>query len=422
MASRETSTPTSGAAAAGGDRPPLDGLRVLDFTTFLSGPYGTQMLADLGADIIKVESPVGDLSRSIAPHFVAGDSLYFHTINRNKRSITVDLKHPEAPALVRELIAQCDVVYENFRPGVMTRLGLDAEELLAEHPSLIWCSISGFGQTGPYRSLQAYDMVVQAMSGSMSFTGEPGGAPVRTGIPLGDLTAGLHGNIAILAALNRRNVTGRGEIIDISMLDCVISMLSYQGTYFLQSGQQPEPQGRGHDSIPTYRGFTAGDGRDVVITANTEQMWRSLCETLGTQELLADPRFTENADRLRNREALWAVLEPAFLREPADVWLKRFNESGVPAALVNTFDDVFTDEHVLHREMVLELADDGTGETVRVPGRPIKLHEAPLPEPTFPPGLGADTAEVLESVLDVDRARIDAWRELGLFGGSDQAG
>lgn len=399
-----------------GSRPPLDGLRVLDFTTFLSGPHGTQILADLGAEIIKVESPSGDLSRSIAPHFVAGDSLYFHTINRNKRSITVDLKHPDAPALVRELIARSDVVYENFRPGVMTRLGLDAEELLAEHPELIWCSISGFGQTGPYRSLQAYDMVVQAMSGSMSFTGEPGGAPVRTGIPLGDLSAGLHGNIAILAALNRRNVTGRGEIIDISMLDCVISMLSYQGTYFLQSGQQPEPQGRGHDSIPTYRGFTAGDGRDVVITANTEAMWRALCATLGTEELLEDERFTDNAARLRNRDALWAVLEPAFLRESAEVWLQRFNENGVPAALVNTFEDVFTDEHVLHREMVLEMRDDTTGESVRVPGRPIKLHQAPVPEPRFPPRLGGDTAEVLAEVLEVDDAQVASWREQGLFG------
>lgn len=416
MAARDGAVPVAASSPDQGSRPPLDGLRVLDFTTFLSGPHGTQILADLGAEIIKVESPSGDLSRSIAPHFVAGDSLYFHTINRNKRSITVDLKHPDAPALVRELIARSDVVYENFRPGVMTRLGLDAEELVAEHPELIWCSISGFGQTGPYRSLQAYDMVVQAMSGSMSFTGEPGGAPVRTGIPLGDLSAGLHGNIAILAALNRRNVTGRGEIIDISMLDCVISMLSYQGTYFLQSGQQPEPQGRGHDSIPTYRGFTAGDGRDVVITANTEAMWRALCATLGTEELLEDERFTDNAARLRNRDALWAVLEPAFLRESAEVWLQRFNENGVPAALVNTFEDVFTDEHVLHREMVLEMRDDTTGESVRVPGRPIKLHQAPVPEPRFPPRLGGDTAEVLAEVLEVDDDQVASWRERGLFG------
>jgi len=420
MAERDSFPPATAASAGPEARPPLDGLRILDFTTFLSGPYGTQMLADLGAEIIKVESPVGDLSRSIAPHFVAGDSLYYHTINRNKRSMTVDLKHPDAPALVRDLIGKCDVVYENFRPGVMTRLGLDADELVDQQPGLIWCSISGFGQTGPYRSLQAYDMVVQAMSGSMSFTGEPGGAPVRTGVPLGDLTAGLHGNIAILAALHRREATGRGEVIDISMLDCIISMLSYQGTYFLQTGQQPEPQGRGHDSIPTYRGFTAGDGRDVVITANTEAMWRALCATLGTEELLDDPRFTENATRLENRDALWAVLEPAFLREPAAVWLKRFNENGVPAALVNSFDDVFTDEHVLHREMVLELQDEHSGASVRVPGRPIKLRDAPLPQPEFPPRLGADTAEVLEDLLGVGRDRIDAWDATGLFGRPDE--
>lgn len=417
MAEPESPTAASVTSSDGAARPPLDGLRVLDFTTFLSGPYGTQMLADLGAEIIKVESPDGDLSRSIAPHFVAGDSLYYHTINRSKRSITIDLKHRDAPALVRDLVARCDVVYENFRPGVMTRLGLDAADLLERQPDLIWCSISGFGQTGPYRSLQAYDMVVQAMSGSMSFTGEPGGAPVRTGIPLGDLTAGLHGNIAILAALHRRQATGRGEVIDISMLDCIISMLSYQGTYFLRTGQQPEPQGRGHDSIPTYRAFTAGDGRDVVITANTETMWRVLCAILGTEGLLEDARFVDNATRLINRDALWAVLEPAFLSEPAAEWLKRCNENGVPAALVNSFDDVFTDEHVLHREMVLEMQDDKSGESVRVPGRPIKLRDAPLPDPDFPPRLGADTTAVLEDLLGIGRDRIDAWDADGLFGG-----
>lgn len=395
---------------------PLEGLRVLDFSTLLSGPYGSQILADLGADVIKVESPEGDVSRTIEPHFVAGESVYFHTINRNKRSITIDLKHPDAAAIVRDLIARCDVVLENFRPGVLARLGLYPEKLLAERPALVWCSISGFGQTGPYRSRQAYDMVVQAVSGSMSFTGEPGGPPVRSGIPLADLVPGLHADIAVLAALHRRRTTGRGELIDISMLDCMVSMLSYRGTYFLHSGVQPQPQGRGHDAIPTYRGFTAGDGRDIIVSAITEAMWRSLCGVLGVDHLLDDPRFTDGAARLGNRDALWAELEERFLRATAIEWLDRLQEAGVPAALVNSLDDVFSDEQVLHREMVLELVDPRTGEQVRVPRRPIKLRDTGTSVPTFPPRHGADTAAVLRELLDVDDDRIVAWQAAGVLG------
>lgn len=394
---------------------PLSGLRVLDLTAFLSGPYATQMLGDLGAEVVKLEGPSGDLSRSIAPHFVRGDSLYFHTINRNKRSIVVDLKHPEAAGRVRELIATVDVVVENFRPGVMARLGLDPEEILGEQPGLIWASITGFGQSGPYRSLQAYDMIVQAMSGSMSITGEPGRPGVRTGIPLGDLAAGLHAVIGVLAAVHRRAVDGRGEYIDVSMLDCLVSMLNYQATYYLQSGQVPGPQGRAHDSIPTYRAFTAGDGREVVITANTEGMWRSLCETLGRPDLLDDDRFVDNTARLTHREALWEQLEAAFLQASAREWVDRFNHTGVPAALVNQFDDVFGDEHVTHRQMVLDLHDDD-GTSVRVPGDPIKLSRTQRRTHRFPPRLGQDTHQVWQQALNLDPDTTHAWQADGLFG------
>lgn len=394
---------------------PLAGVRVLDLTAFLSGPYGTQMLADLGAEVIKVENPAGDLSRSIAPHFVRGDSLYYHTINRNKRSIVMDLKHPEAPDAARRLISTVDVVIENFRPGVMARLKLDPDEILADQPDLIWCSITGFGQTGPYRSLPAYDMVVQAMSGSMSITGEPGRSGVRTGIPLGDLAAGLHAVIAVLAALHRRTIDGRGEHIDVSMLDCLISMLNYQATYYLQSGEVPGPQGGAHDSIPTYRTFTAGDDRDVIITANTEEMWQALCRALEREDLLDDERFGNNTDRLRHRVALWRELEAAFRAQPAKEWLKRFNEVGVPSALVNNFDDVFTDPHVAHRQMVLELEDED-GTKVRVPGDPIKLARTARTKHRFPPRLGQDTRAVLQEALGVDDATIQAWEDDGLFG------
>jgi crotonobetainyl-CoA:carnitine CoA-transferase CaiB-like acyl-CoA transferase len=219
--------------------PLLHGLRVLDMTQVLSGPFCTQILADLGADVIKLESPQGDLARAMQPHFIGDDSVYFVALNRNKRSVAVDLKKPQGVDLVRRLVARCDVVVENNRPGVLDRLGLDAAALRAASPRLIWCAISGFGQDGPYRDKPAYDMIVQALSGAMSLTGEPGRAPVRAGIPIGDIAAGMYATIAILAALNRRNATGQGETIDISMLDCHAAMLTYQAAYYLHSGQGP---------------------------------------------------------------------------------------------------------------------------------------------------------------------------------------
>ena len=280
---------------------PLGDVRVLDLTQFLSGPYGTMILADLGADVIKVEPPSGELSRTIPPNFAGGDSSYYLSVNRNKRSVVADLKTAEGLTLVRALAAKADIVVENFRPGVLKRLGLDYEALAKVRPSLIWCSISGFGQDGPWRDLPAYDMVVQALSGGMSLTGDPDGEPVRAGIPLGDLSAGMYGVIGMLAALHERDRTGKGRWVDIAMFDCQLSMLSYQAAYFLQSGQVPGRQGSGHDSIPTYRCFAASDGVSVVVTANTEKMWCSLAQVLGVPELTHDPRFATNADRFTNR-------------------------------------------------------------------------------------------------------------------------
>src|SRR5579871_3621309 len=215
---------------------PLSGIRVLDLTQFLSGPFATQILADLGADVVKLEPPQGDPVRAVPPHFAGDDSVYYLSVNRNKRSVVVDMKVPEGRELTRKLALSCDIVMENFRPGVLERLGLSAAALRAQKPSLIWCSISGFGQSGPYRNKPAYDMIVQALSGGMSLTGDASGPPVRAGIPIGDLAAGLYAGVAVLAALNRRHQTGCGEAIDISMLDCQAAMLSYQAAYFLHSG------------------------------------------------------------------------------------------------------------------------------------------------------------------------------------------
>ena len=394
---------------------PLAGLRILDFTQFLSGPYGTQILGDLGAEIIKIEPPEGDLSRTVAPHFVRGDSVYFHTINRNKRSIVLDLKREGAVDVVRALMDRCDIVMENFRPGVLARLGVDRVAEMARRPELIWCSITGFGQDGPARDLPAYDMVVQAISGAMSLTGEEGGRPLRAGVPVGDLAAGLHAAIGVLAALEKRHRTGEGDYIDISMLDGLVAMLNYQATYYLHSGVLPRPQGTGHDSVPTYRTFTAGDGQDIVTTANTERMWVAMATVLGHPELVDDPRFATNTDRLRNKEALWEVIEPAFRTKAAAEWVRLFNEASIPVALVHSVPEALEDPQVLHREMVIGLRD-GDGSEVRVLGNPIRFEHARRVDHDFPPALGEDGPDVLRDVVGLDDDDIDALLERGVVG------
>jgi crotonobetainyl-CoA:carnitine CoA-transferase CaiB-like acyl-CoA transferase len=375
--------------------PLLAGLRVLDMTQVLSGPYCTQVLADLGADVIKLEQPAGDLARAMQPHFIGDDSVYFIALNRNKRSVAVDLKKPEGVDLVRRLVARCDVVVENNRPGVLDRLGLKAAELRAQHPRLIWCAISGFGQDGPYRDKPAYDMIVQALSGGMSLTGEPGGAPVRAGIPIGDIAAGMYATIAILAALNRRHATGQGETIDISMLDCHAAMLTYQAAYFLHAGQAPGRQGSGHDSIPVYRVFAGGDGNDFVLCALSEGNWLSLCRVLG-----------KPLDRFDNRLALWAVLEEEFKARPAADWVALLGAESIPVATVNSLAEMVADPQIVHRGMVQELAASD-GRHARVMGNPIVLADAAAAEARFAPRLGEDTAEVLGELLGVSSAEIN---------------
>jgi CoA:oxalate CoA-transferase len=384
---------------------PLNGVRVLDLTQFLSGPFATQMLADLGADVIKLEAPSGDGTRSVAPHFVDGESCYYLSINRNKRCIAVDMKVQAGRELVKKLALASDIVMENYRPGVLDRLGLSAAALRQEKPSLIWCSISGFGQDGPYRTKPAYDMIVQALSGGMSLTGEWGGAPVRAGIPIGDLAAGLYANVATLAALNRRHATGKGETIDISMLDCQVAMLCYQAAYYLHSGEVPGRQGRGHASIPTYRSFEAKDGIHIVITANTERMWQGVARVLDLAHLISDPRFLTNADRLQNKDALWPMLENAFRTRNADAWIPLLEAEEVPVGVVNPMDRAMADPQVLHRRMVLDLEGEN-GARARVTGNPMKFSDTAPEEKKYPRALGADTAAILKDVLDLPDAAI----------------
>jgi crotonobetainyl-CoA:carnitine CoA-transferase CaiB-like acyl-CoA transferase len=395
----------------------------VDLTTFLSGPFCTQVLADLGADVIKVETLSGDSSRSIPPHFVGPDSAYYLSVNRNKRSIAVDMKSPGGLAVVRDLIGRADVVVENFRPGVCARLGIAADEMRAAYPGLVWASITGFGSQGPWRDRAAYDMIVQAASGAMSLTGEPGGVPVRLGIPAGDLVAGLYAAIGILAALQDRSVSGRGRTVDVAMLDAQLAMLSYQAAYALIAGVTPPPQGSRHDSIPTYRTFVAGDGRAVAVTANTEGMWRASCSVLGVPDLVDDPRFADGAARLSHREELWEAWEAAFKTQPADVWVERLTARGVPASTIKTVPEALADADAAGREMVVDLSPSSRGAgasrgagtsreagTVRVVGSPLRLDGPAGGEHAYPPALGGDTDDVLRGELGLSGDEIAALR------------
>lgn len=393
---------------------PLSHIRVLDLTEFLAGPYATLILGDLGAEIIKVESPRGDSSRSVPPHFIAGSSTYYTQISRNKKSIVIDLKTEQGLAIAKELAAKCDMLIENRRPGVLARLGLTYEDLSRTNRGLIWCSISGFGQDGPDRDRAAYDMIVQGMSGVMSLTGEKGGKPVRAGVPIGDICAGMYGVIGILAALERRNLTGRGDQIDVAMLDVQVSLLNYQATAYLHSGKVPGTQGREHDFIPTYRCFEAGDGILVAVTANTDQMWEDLCAVLGVSHLTADERFADRTKRYENGDALVPLLEAAFKLQKADDLVAGLLDRGVSAGPVNTLDRALAEPQVLHRGMVMDLEGPDDEQRARVVGNPIHIRDSGRTNHAYPPYLGQNTDEVLSDLLGYDEARIDALKSDGV--------
>jgi len=324
------------------------------------------------------------------------------------------LKAPEGLALVKKLAEQCDIVMENFRPGVLDRLGLTFDDLSSRNGGLIWASISGFGQTGPYRERPAYDMIVQAMSGGMSLTGEVGRSAVRAGMPIGDLTAGMYATVGTLAALEERRRTGRGKFVDISMLDCQVALLTYQAAYFLHSDEVPGRQGRGHESIPTYRSFSGANDTELVICANTERMWQGLCEVLGLERLTEDHRFLTNEHRHQNREELWPFLEEAFAAKEAKEWVPSLLAAGVPVGEVNTLADALSDPQVMHRQMVLDLDGGGQNRT-SVVGNPIKFmgeNEAPH---RYPPALGQHSRKVFTSVLGLSEAGFEKYRADGII-------
>jgi len=375
----------------------LSGIRVLDFTTFLSGPFATQTLGDLGAEVIKIETLEGDGTRHIPPHFVGSDSMYYMSTNRNKKSIAVDLKSEDGKKIVHEWVKRCDIVIENFRPGVTNRLEVDYPRLRELKPDIIYCSITGFGQDGPYHKRPAYDMIVQALSGSMSLTGEKDGDPVRLGVPLGDLAAGLYAVIGVLAALQHRQRTGQGTYLDISMLDCQLPLLSYLGVYYLHSGIVPGPQGREHESIPTYRAFKSREGDYVLITANTQKMFEGVCRAVEREDLIGDERFLTGELRHRHKDELVCILNEAFSRFDSKVLLERLEANEVPCAPLQNLRQAFEDPQVQHRKMILKL-DHPASDNLRLIGNPIKYEGENEYSHVRPPLLGEHTESLLKEI------------------------
>ena len=391
---------------------PLKGLRVFDLTRVLAGPTCVQMLADLGADVVKIERPgAGDDTRGFAPPVMPGtqESAYFVGVNRNKQSVTLDIGQPEGQDIALKLIAGCDILVENFKVGALAKYGLGYEQLHARFPRLIYCSITGFGQTGPYAPRPGYDSLIQAMGGVMSLTGEPDGLPQKVGVPVADLFAGLYGCIGILAALRHRDLTGQGQQIDISMLDTHVAWLANQGMNYLATGENPVRLGNQHPNIAPYQVFPTKDGHIVLSVAN-DPTFKRFCEAFNLTHMLEDPRFVTNAARVGNRQLVTDTLTPLMMQHPTSWWIERLEALKIGCGPINKLSQVFEDPQVVARDMVLEM-EHGSGQMVKVIANPVKLSETPADYRLAPPLLGEHTDAVLSERLGLDAAALAALRE-----------
>ena len=392
------------------DAGPLDGLRILDLSRVLAGPSCCQLLGDLGADVIKVERPgVGDETRTWGPPFLtdaAGndttESAYYLCANRNKRSVTVDMAQPEGAALVKRLLGRCDVLVENFKAGGLAKYGLGYDDLKAEFPTLIYCSITGYGQTGPYAARPGYDMMAQGMGGIMSITGEADGPPVKVGVAINDVMSGMYTAVALLSALRHRDRTGKGQHIDISLLDAQVSWLYNQGLNYLTSGDAPGRLGTAHPNSAPYQAFPTSDGY-IIIAANNDGQFNRFCEVADAMDLLDDPRFGTNPDRVRNRAALTEAVSAVTRTRAIDDWIEALSAAGVGCAPINTIDRVFADPQVQHREMQIAMDHRlAGGKPVQLIGNPIKMSETPVTYRRPPPTMGEHTQDVLAELLGMD--------------------
>ena len=387
----------------------LSDIKVLDLTRVLAGPYCTMMLADLGAEIIKVEQPVvGDDARAFGP-YVDGESGYFMSINRNKESMTVNLKSPEGKEIIKAMVKEVDVVVENFRPGTMKKLGLDYDVLKEINPRIIYAASTGYGQSGPYSQRPAYDAVVQAMGGIMSITGQLGGEPTRVGSSIGDITAGIFTAIGVLAALHERENSGLGQMVDVAMLDCQVAILENAITRYLYTGDVPHPIGNRHPSIVPFEPF-ATKSAQIIVAIGNDRLWVTFCDLLGLNELVDDPRFRSNPLRSENYLELRPLIAEKMLTKTAEEWQAIFDENGIPSGPINTVDKVLENPQVIARHMIEEIDHPVAGKT-RIPGIPIKLSRTPGEITKAAPLLGADTEKLLGKYLGYDAEKIAELRE-----------
>jgi len=391
--------------------PPLRDILVLDLSRVLSGPYCTMLLADMGARVVKVEQPgAGDETRAWGPPFLGGESAYFLSVNRNKQSITLNLKHPDAAALAARLAERADVLVENFRPGTLDRFGLGYAALAARNPRLVYCSISGFGQDGPSRDLPGYDMVIQAEGGLMHITGPAEGPGFRLGVAVADILTGVLAAQGITLALLARQQSGRGQLVDVAMLDSVAALLSYQaGLQF--AGQEPRRLGNRHPTIAPYDSFPTADGELVLAVGNDEQ-WRRFCTAAGLDALADDPRFATNPDRVREYEALRSTIVPRLRSATTAEWVDRLRRADVPCGAVRAVGEVLADPQLASREMIARMEHPSAGE-IGVLGVPIKLSATPGTLRTPPPTLGEHTGTVLRDDLGLDDGEIQRLRREG---------
>ena len=376
----------------------LEGVRVLDLTRALAGPFCTLMLGDYGADVIKIELPgAGDDTRHWGPPFIGEESAYFLSINRNKRSLTLNFKEEQAREIFLKLVAQSDVVVENFTPGVMGRLGLEYETVKKANPNIIYCSISGFGQDGPYQSRPAYDQIMQGISGLMSITGELGGEPQKVGVAVTDIGSGMWAAFAVMSALHHRNQHGEGQYIDISMLDAQIAWLTYQAAYYFAYDRPPQRLGAAHPTLVPYQAFMCQDGKYLNVAVGSERLWDRFCQAVKREDLKDRPEFATNGVRVENRATLVPLLQEYFLTRAADDWVADLQQHNVPAGPINDLADVFSDPQVLHREMLLEMNHPTLG-AIKQTGLPIKFSLTPGGLDRPPPLLGEHNSQILKDL------------------------
>jgi crotonobetainyl-CoA:carnitine CoA-transferase CaiB-like acyl-CoA transferase len=404
----------------------LTGIRVLDLSRVLAGPWAAQLLGDLGAEVIKVERPgTGDDTRTWGPPFVRDgqgepttDAAYYLCTNRNKRSITVDMQTPEGQRLLQELAQRSDVVVENFKTGSLAQYGLDYATLSALNPRLVYCAITGFGQTGPYAQRAGYDFLIQGMGGLMSITGQPDGAPgagpMKVGVALTDILTGLYAANAIQAALHARARTGRGQYIDLALLDVGVACLGNQAMNYLHSGQAPQRMGNAHPNTVPYQDFPTADGHMILATGNDGQYAR-FCEAAGHPEWASDPRFVRNTGRLQHREALIALLRSATVQRSTAQWIALLEKAGVPCGPINSIADVFADPQVRARGLQMAMPH-AAGAEVALVANPIRMSDTPVQYREAPPQLGQHTRAVLHDILDMSEKDIDELQQKGALG------